>query len=773
MMAVIFSLIVDIRYGAAEEYPEWEGFPPMYEIKNIVEFQGYIFCTTNGGLLRYDPVTQEYTFFYKDHGLIKNDILSIGVTSKELFIGFQEDGLWRFDTDTGSGEQILFPEYHIKTPSTPNGIAVMNIYALNDTILFVGHARGLDVLNLHTEELRTYVNLGKRIAEGTPVNDVNIFGGKIWVCTHLGLAVADEDNPNLEFAENWKNYTYENVGITSIIHIVDAYEEGIYLGTNKEGILFFDEKIDKLRQSVSPKANVYTFSEGLGGYWASSNLGLFKKFGYRRWVLQDMSITNLTGLRAEGKDKLWIGTLRKSLKCFTKEGYVDISPPSHMSNKTFYDLDMTEDNILWCATSLKDASPFSTFQRLQEETWSIYDSDMGDWTSRVVSTLVDKHGLVWVGLWGSGKSGLYIIKDDGTPALGSDTVEAVDLEKHILKPTIWSKYVVCADIAEDKHGNIWVANLQVDPPEHAIESIPTSGAVVLDGYPITRYQHYSPAEDGLSSATITKICTDEDGWVWLATPHQERGLIVLFVGDDPYDKSDTEVYELTVDDGLNSMRINAIARDRDGYIWVGTNAGLNRISKENGHMLVVEDMNEAYGDNNRDISAIVVDRFNNKWIGTAGGLVKLNDKNKLEAVYTEQNSGLFSDAILSLKYYDKDDFLWVATAIGLNKFSVFGEEVTETLKDIHVYPNPFEIWGYDFRAVFTNLKPGSEIRIYTFTGTLVNELAVEENDESIVSTVVWDGRNFEGKYVGSGVYFFIGVDSKGRDFKDKMLVMRR
>jgi len=55
----------------------------------------------------------------------------------------------------------------------------------------------------------------------------------------------------------------------------------------------------------------------------------------------------------------------------------------------------------------------------------------------------------------------------------------------------------------------------------------------------------------------------------------------------------------------------------------------------------------------------------------------------------------------------------------------------------------------------------------------VNELAVTESSKDDGISASWDGTNFEGKYVGSGVYFFTGVDSHGRSFKDKMVVIRR
>ena len=58
-----------------------------------------------------------------------------------------------------------------------------------------------------------------------------------------------------------------------------------------------------------------------------------------------------------------------------------------------------------------------------------------------------------------------------------------------------------------------------------------------------------------------------------------------------------------------------------------------------------------------------------------------------------------------------------------------------------------------------------------FNGELVNEIISDEGNES--STVVWNGNNFKGEFVGSGVYFFTGTDSNGHVFREKMVVIRR
>lgn len=772
ILMIFFKIFTGIQ-AVSEEYPSWSGFPPMYTINDIIEYKGCVYCTTIGGIFRYEPLTQEYKLYYKNQGLVSNDVLCIAASSDKIFLGFKEDGLWQFDPDNEEFRQLLFPEYHAKTSTNPNGIAVNDIFVKSDSILYVGHDNGVDMLNLYTEELRTYTNLGPGIGENMPVTEVKNFDGRIWACTTMGLAVAEEDDPNLEFEENWKNYTYEaqNIvfGITSVLP-VERPGKDVYVGSNRGGIFILDEKSDKIQPTASPLAEINMMAESMGEYWAASSIGLLTKFA-NLWKLEDDLYTDIVAL-AEGEDgRLWVGTKYNGLQCYTDSGYVEITPPNEMKNKTFYDIDIGPDGVIWAATTWRDSNMKSTFQRLEGNEWCAYEIDDWKYTNMVVSTLVDSRGLVWTGLWGTVLSGAYVIEDDGYSYKTNDKIIPVDDKKEILRPTAGNLYIVCSDLAEDRHGNVWVANYQEDPPDHKLEPEPTSGAVVLDGFPINRYRHYSPANDGLPTAVIFCMCTDDDGWVWLGT--YRRGVTGIYVGDDPFDKS-YEIHEITkLEHGLNDNTIQAVICDLDGFVWVGTNAGLNRIAKESGHSLTVENMNEALGGADREVKAIEVDRFNNKWIGTSGGLVKINTENKPVELYTTKNSGLFSDAILSLKYDNREDVLWIGTGAGLNKFDVFGEKISGGIKDFHVYPNPFEIWGYDSSAEFPGLKAGSTIQIYSFTGDLVNELAADKDSMNGGVSVTWDGRNYKGNYVGSGIYFFTGIDSHGHKFKDKMVVIRR
>ena len=126
---------------------------------------------------------------------------------------------------------------------------------------------------------------------------------------------------------------------------------------------------------------------------------------------------------------------------------------------------------------------------------------------------------------------------------------------------------------------------------------------------------------------------------------------------------------LTTKDGLSSNLITDIYQDSLGYIWIGTEDGLN---KYNGNMVVKYN----YEINNKNsltspyITAINEDKYGDMWIGTDCGLNIINrQESNIIRICTkeENNSGLSNYEITSI-YRDSNDTMWVGTKNGLNRY---------------------------------------------------------------------------------------------------------
>lgn len=118
-----------------------------------------------------------------------------------------------------------------------------------------------------------------------------------------------------------------------------------------------------------------------------------------------------------------------------------------------------------------------------------------------------------------------------------------------------------------------------------------------------------------------------------------------------------------VKNGLPQNSVQAICQTPDGYLWIGTEAGLARFD---GIDFKIYNNQNTKQITNNDIMALEKDDRGNLWIGThGGGLVKY--KNDQFTHYTTRD-GLPSDIIMSL-HNDRKGNTWIGTGGGLSCFS--------------------------------------------------------------------------------------------------------
>ena len=769
MRTAVISLLIFLIIGKvyAAEYPEWEGFPSLVNIKKLAVYEEKIYGASPGGIVQYDPANNKYELFYKNHGLEANNVLSVAVAGEKLYFGFRDNGLMIFDTKKKTFSPVLFPEYVNKDDSQKT-IAVNDIFALNDSILFIAHSKGVDMLNMNSEEIRTYNKLSRNFKEDTPVNRVYVFKNKIWACTGDGLAWADINNPNLEFPENWDSYSNFGAGVNCIENFISSSLDVFYIGTDGKGIYSFDYKNKNAVQLTDvEKLEVYDFNIINRYSFAATSDGLYIN-PYTSWTKKDFANYSPLSLLSisDSSDSLWIGTASNGIKCLMKNTYLDIPPINCPRSQTIRSIEISSDKNIWAATSIRDKGGFVL--KFQNGLWSDYSTLDGipgtsdksrDYETTTNSVLSDSSGRLWFGTWGYG---VFMIDDKGTIDKADDVITHIDPEMKVILPyQEGTNFVVNRSIDQDNKGNIWITGW-------------SKGVFVIDGnfnvsQPITNYPNLTYTfEENVDY--VWKVFADNEGWIWLGT--YKNGLIIINPGQNVFSKNDDIIKRISMNEGLLGYYIESINQDKEGNIWVGSEGGLNRIEKLQNGSFKVDKMNSLLGVDTIEVNGIDIDHLNNKWIGTSSGVAKISADDELKAFYTRSNSGLISDYILSLKYDNDNDILWIGTDSGVEKFKAVSEQSTSK-KQYHIYPNPFEIWGLNSKVNFTGLKAEKPVRIYSFNGDIVNEVTSTETDENGYGRAIWNGRNFKDEFVGSGIYFITGTDSSGKEFRDKMVIVRR
>ena len=168
-----------------------------------------------------------------------------------------------------------------------------------------------------------------------------------------------------------------------------------------------------------------------------------------------------------------------------------------------------------------------------------------------------------------------------------------------------------------------------------------------------RFSHLSNA-DGLSQSVVNCIVQDRYGYMWLGT---QDGL-------NKYDGYTIKVIKNNPHDSLSISGNNIISLcDDNQYLWIGTQeSGLNCYNRyTNGYTVYQSQENNPNSLLNNTVRAIVKDDAGMLWIGTEGGVCSFNQTTQKFTRYTVEN-GLANNRVWSLFNSQKNkDILIVGT----------------------------------------------------------------------------------------------------------------
>ncbi|CAM3332495.1 hybrid sensor histidine kinase/response regulator transcription factor [Zobellia roscoffensis] len=187
------------------------------------------------------------------------------------------------------------------------------------------------------------------------------------------------------------------------------------------------------------------------------------------------------------------------------------------------------------------------------------------------------------------------------------------------------------------------------------------------------------------SLTIGRISAIES---YGQTNFNQIGLTILTLFFSLFATSQTETYfqHLDSNDGLSQNDVLTIHQDTYGYIWIGTDDGLNRYDGRNFKKFKPSPKNP-YSLSGNLISTIAEDSLGNLWIGTSGYGINFYKRNtgKFYSFMTGETntSGLGSDFIKEI-IVDSKNRLWIRTD-----------------KSLQVAQNASDFENLSFNSVFT------------------------------------------------------------------------
>ncbi len=170
-------------------------------------------------------------------------------------------------------------------------------------------------------------------------------------------------------------------------------------------------------------------------------------------------------------------------------------------------------------------------------------------------------------------------------------------------------------------------------------------------------------EQGLSQSTVQCIAQDSSGFLWLGT---QDGL-------NKYNGYNFEVYTPVPDDfsSISDNYIICLYVDKSGQMWIGTDNGLNKyISATDSFIAFKHNPDDPKSISSNIVSDIAEDHQGNMWIGTKNGL-NFFDKRKNEFIRyfhdSKNKSSLLSNLIYAT-FVDSKNRLWIGTDLGMDLF---------------------------------------------------------------------------------------------------------
>jgi ligand-binding sensor domain-containing protein/two-component sensor histidine kinase len=301
---------------------------------------------------------------------------------------------------------------------------------------------------------------------------------------------------------------------------------------------------------------------------------------------------------------------------------------------------------------------------------------------QVTGLYEDARGVVWVG----SLAGLY--RFDGSrwermplPASGSDSVLAIheDAQARLWavgplavfrRDSIGGPFEVVErqgvasnrwqDLSMDRRGRMWLSDFE-------------RGVRMLDAR--------TPPRPSATRAWGVQILHDSRDAMWVAT----RGQGLWHIAD-PGGGGTPAV--ISSRDGLVNDAVHAILEDRDGNIWVGTPAGLQRLSPH--RVVPIRDLGV--------VRVLEAQPDGSVWVGTSHGLSQVSGTTRRTLTAKD---GLPGSVVLTLQA-DGAGGLWVATERGVSRYAAgrFKPLAIGSTPMQRVFamaaPRPGDLWLRDF-----------------------------------------------------------------------------
>lgn len=266
---------------------------------------------------------------------------------------------------------------------------------------------------------------------------------------------------------------------------------------------------------------------------------------------------------------------------------------------------------------------------------------------------------------------------------------------------------------------------------------------------------------------IGHILVDRNDQKWIVLAR--GGGLLVYNGTASVSPNSSNAKKLTTAAGNGALPSNyvvSMAEDLDGEIWVGTDKGITVFYSpesvfsgdnfDSQQILIEQDGHVQILLETELIQSIAVDGANRKWIATQNSGVFLMSADGTQEIhhFDISNSPLFSNDVKSIAINHQTGVVYFGTTKGIIAYRGTATGSGEFFTDVYSFPNPVKP-TYDGPIAIKGLVNNTIVKITDISGSLVYETLSEGGQ------AIWNGKNFNGQRVNSGVYMVFCASQDG------------
>lgn len=725
----------------------WREHLPYQQTIQVVK-GNKLYCATTNNVFAIDG--DEINRFSKVTGLNDIGVNAIGwdEASQQLVTVYNNSNI---DVIKGS---IVKNIGDIKRSTISGNKNIASIFCQNK-LAYLCSGLGIIIADLSKYDIKDTWIIGNNGAQ-VNINGFTANNNFFYAATDEGLKRITANSPNPSDFRNWQNLSGSNglsagkvrAAVSLSNQIIVLKNDSLFLSSGNNFSLFYADNNWPI-VSINTNENKLTICQRTNS--GASRVMQLSATGNIEKILQQSGVISFPKWALADGNSVWIADFFGGLSNFgsTVQRYIPNGPLGIASGEMIF-----SKNRLFAAAGAVNES--WNYQYNRDGVFNLIDGQWnykGYFNTPVLDSVLDFIALtedpidnsIWGGSYGGGL--VYFGKSQTTIYKQHNAT----LQAAIGDPTSFR----VSGVAFDQNNHLWVANYGAPQNLHVRKADGNWKAFSIPFF------HFENA--------ISQLLVDYANQIWMVSP-RGNGVFCFNYGNSIDNLNDDKWKYFRIGSGagnLPSNEVYCLAKDKNGFIWIGTNKGIGIVQCpaevfdaqgcEAILPIVQQDRFAGYLFQNEEVNCIAVDAANRKWIGTRNGVWLISaEGDKILYRFTTDNSPLLANEVKKIAIDPATGEVFFATFKGICSFRSTATAAAEEMNNVLVFPNPVPP-GFSGTIAIKGLADNALVKIAEADGRLVFQT------RSLGGQAVWNGRNYKGERIAPGVYLVLIRTDEGKE----------